>query len=39
MKKVIEATKYLQNKGIEQSEIGIILGTGLGALLDSIDVE
>ena len=39
MKKVIEATKYLQNKGIEQPEIGIILGTGLGALLDSIDVE
>ena len=39
MRKVIEATKYLQNKGIAQPEIGIILGTGLGALLDSIEVE
>ncbi|MEP0262485.1 purine-nucleoside phosphorylase [Dokdonia sp.] len=33
-----ETTEYLQKKGFENPEIGIILGTGLGQLLDKIDI-
>ncbi|MFT5892719.1 MAG: purine-nucleoside phosphorylase [Dokdonia sp.] len=33
-----ETTEYLQNKGFDNPEIGIILGTGLGQLLDSIHI-
>jgi purine-nucleoside phosphorylase len=33
-----ETTEYLQHKGFDAPEIGIILGTGLGQLVDKIDV-
>ena len=39
IEKVSAAAKFLQEKGIESPEIGIILGTGLGALVDEIEVE
>ena len=39
MIKIIEETaEYLQNKGFENPEIGIILGTGLGQLIDEITI-
>ena len=34
-----ETTDYLIDKGFEKAEIGIILGTGLGKMIDSIDIE
>ena len=34
-----ESTGYLKSKGFEAPEIGIILGTGLGKLVDEIDIE
>lgn len=38
MKKFIEQTaEYLQNKGFDNPEVGIILGTGLGQLIDTIE--
>jgi len=36
--KVNESVAFLQSKGFDQPEVGIILGTGLGALADQIDV-
>ena len=33
-----ETTEYLQDKGFENPEIGIILGTGLGQLINEIDI-
>lgn len=40
MKDRLEKTvSYLQEKGFETPEIGIILGTGLGRLIDHIDIE
>lgn len=39
IEKVGEAVKFLKSKGFESPELGIILGTGLGALADEIDVE
>ncbi len=40
MNKYIEQTaEYLQQKGFEAPEIGIILGTGLGQILEKIDIE
>ena len=39
IEKVSEAVKFLQEKGFETPEIGIILGTGLGALVEEITVE
>ncbi len=39
IKKVNEAVKFLQKRGFEQPEFGIILGTGLGALVNEIDIE
>ncbi len=36
--KVSEALEFLQNKGFEKPEVGIILGTGLGALANEIEV-
>ena len=33
-----ETTKYLKDQGIDNPEIGIILGTGLGKLVDEIEV-
>ena len=37
-KQIIKTTDYLKQKGIEQPEIGIILGTGLGQLVQHIDI-
>lgn len=39
IEKVSEAVKFLQEKGFENPEVGIILGTGLGALADEIAIE
>lgn len=36
---ITETSTYLQDKGFKNPEIGIILGTGLGQLLDKIDIE
>lgn len=36
---VLQTSEYLKNKGFIAPEIGIILGTGLGQLLDKIDIE
>jgi len=36
---ITETTEYLQNKGFDNPEIGIILGTGLGQLLKHIEIE
>ncbi|MCL4168149.1 UNVERIFIED_CONTAM: hypothetical protein GTU68_022945, partial [Idotea baltica] len=33
-----KSTNYLQEKGFRNAEIGIILGTGLGQLIDEIDI-
>lgn len=38
IKQITESTEYLQSKGFETPEIGIILGTGLGQLIDEIDI-
>lgn len=38
IKYINETTKYLQDKGFETPEIGIILGTGLGQLINEIDI-
>ena len=38
LKYIIETTEYLQKKGFEKPEIGIILGTGLGLLINEIEV-
>lgn len=35
-KELDESTKYLKSKGFESPEIGIVLGTGLGKLVDEI---
>lgn len=34
-----ETTDYLKSKGFKNPEIGIILGTGLGKLIDFIEIE
>ena len=36
-KQLSESTAYLRNKGFEEPEIGIVLGTGLGKLVDEIE--
>jgi purine-nucleoside phosphorylase len=38
MEQILEAVNFLREKGIDQPEIGIILGTGLAKLPDHIDV-
>ncbi len=38
IKLIEETTTYLQNKGFDNPEIGIILGTGLGQLIDELDI-
>ena len=38
LKYIEETVSYLQNKGFESPEIGIILGTGLGQLINKIDI-
>lgn len=39
MKRLHEAKEFLINAGITDPEIGIILGTGLGKLVDKIDIQ
>jgi len=39
MHQIEEATAFLKRKGYHQADIGIVLGTGLGKLLDKIEVE
>lgn len=39
MKHIEQTTEYLKEKGFDNPEIGIILGTGLGKLLNDIEVE
>lgn len=39
LKKIQETTKFLKEKGFDHPEIGIILGTGLGQLIDEVDIE
>lgn len=38
IKHINEAVEYLQNKGFETPEIGIILGTGLGKLINEVEM-
>ncbi|WP_406684872.1 purine-nucleoside phosphorylase [Seonamhaeicola sp. MEBiC1930] len=38
IKYIEETVDYLKNKGFENPEVGIILGTGLGQLIDHIDI-
>ena len=38
IKYIEETTEFLQKKGFENPEIGIILGTGLGQLINEIEV-
>lgn len=38
IKSINESTAYLQKKGFDRPEIGIILGTGLGQLIDAVEV-
>jgi purine-nucleoside phosphorylase len=38
IKFITETTDYLKSKGFDNPEIGIILGTGLGRLLDEVDI-
>jgi len=37
--KVQDTVKFLQNKGITSPDYGIILGTGLGNLVEKISIE
>jgi len=38
IKQIQKTTEYLKDKGFDKPEIGIILGTGLGQLIQEIDV-
>ena len=38
IKYITESTEYLKSKGFDNPEIGIILGTGLGQLINEIDI-
>ncbi len=38
IKQILKTTEYLQEKGFENPEIGIILGTGLGQLINEIEI-
>ena len=38
IKFIKESTEYLQSKGFKSPEVGIILGTGLGQLIDKIEI-
>lgn len=38
IKQILKTTEYLKEKGFVNPEIGIILGTGLGQLLDEIEI-
>ena len=38
IKFITESTEYLQNKGFHKPEVGIILGTGLGQLINEVEI-
>lgn len=38
-KYIEEAAHYLKQRGFEQPEIGIILGTGLGKIIEKVEIE
>ncbi|MGJ8590958.1 MAG: purine-nucleoside phosphorylase [Aquaticitalea sp.] len=38
IKSIIETTQYLHEKGFDSPEIGIILGTGLGQLVNELEI-
>ena len=38
IKQINKTVEYLQEKGFENPEVGIILGTGLGKLIDSLEI-
>lgn len=38
IKFISESTEYLKSKGFDSPEVGIILGTGLGQLLDHVEI-
>ncbi|SHI61853.1 purine-nucleoside phosphorylase [Mesonia phycicola] len=38
MRYIEQTVKYLKNKGFENPEVGIILGTGLGKLLNEVNI-
>ncbi|MDZ7845460.1 MAG: hypothetical protein U5L96_01015 [Owenweeksia sp.] len=39
MHAINEATAYLRNKGFQQPDVGVVLGTGLGKFIDKMEVE
>jgi purine-nucleoside phosphorylase len=39
IKEIQETTEYLKTKGFDNPEIGIILGTGLGQIINEIQIE
>ena len=39
IQQVEQAKSYLEGRGFDQPEIGIVLGTGLGALVDAVTIE
>lgn len=39
IKFIEESTEYLKHKGFDKPEVGIILGTGLGQLINEIEIE
>lgn len=39
LKQIQETTNYLKSKGFEEPEVGIILGTGLGQIIQDIDIK
>ena len=39
IEQVEQAKSYLEGRGFDQPEIGIVLGTGLGALVDAVTIE
>jgi len=39
MEKILEAVEFLKKQGIDRPELGIILGTGLGKMVDDIKIE
>ena len=39
LEKIKQTCKFLKKKGIYSPEIGIVLGTGLGKLVDEIKID
>ena len=38
LKKLQETLHYIKNQGVDNAEVGIVLGTGLGAMVNEIEV-